>query len=231
MASGEYDQSEELLHVSCIMSFLRFVRLPFDVAQSVFSLVPVCVNSCSWYHLPNVPISPHSLKLSRCHREYLKRDDQILPLRLQQEERRHRMTTNAKDRDRALAQSKPGEAPMPDIDMDLDDDVGMDEGIGQDAFGSKIIVLHPGSQNLRIGLASDAIPKTIPMMIARRWDTNESEEDRGEPKPKRMKYNDGATMEPEKMFGEEVCLKPSSRTVSKLTMFSLQVSTQRCARS
>ncbi|KAL9014516.1 MAG: hypothetical protein Q9173_000839 [Seirophora scorigena] len=138
--------------------------------------------------------------------EYLKRDDQILPLRLQQEERRNRMTTNAKDRDRALAQSRPGEAPMPDMDMDLDDDVGMDEGTGltgQDAFGSKIIVLHPGSQNLRIGLASDALPKTVPMVIARKWDTNESEEDCGEPRPKRMKYDDDLTMGPEKMFGEE----------------------------
>lgn len=93
---------------------------------------------------------------------------------------------------------------MPDMDMDLDEDVGMDEANGTEAFGSKTIVLHPGSQNLRIGLASDAIPKTVPMVIARRWGTNESEEDGGEPKPKRMKYDDGATKEPEKMFGEEV---------------------------
>lgn len=119
------------------------------------------------------------------------------------------MTTNAKDRDRALAQSRPGEALMPEIDMDLDDDVGMDEGTGltgQDAFGSKIIVLHPGSQNLRIGLASDALPRTVPMVIARKWDTNESEEDCGEPRPKRMKYDDDLTMGPEKMFGEEAGL-------------------------
>ncbi|KAL9027252.1 MAG: hypothetical protein Q9196_004196 [Gyalolechia fulgens] len=136
--------------------------------------------------------------------EYLKRDDQILPLRLQQEERRNRMTTNAKDRDRALAQAKPGDAPMPDIEMDLDDDVAMDDAaglMGQDALGSKVIVLHPGSQNLRIGLASDALPKTVPMVIARRWEFNESEEE-GEPKPKRLKLDDGTTLEPEKMFGE-----------------------------
>lgn len=136
--------------------------------------------------------------------EYLKRDDQILPLRLQQEERRNRMTTNAKDRDRALAQAKPGDAPVPDIEMDLDDDVAMDEAaglMGQDALGSKVIVLHPGSQNLRIGLASDALPKTVPMVIARRWECNESEE-AGEPKPKRLKLDDGTALEPEKMFGE-----------------------------
>ncbi|KAL8639490.1 MAG: hypothetical protein Q9228_003479 [Teloschistes exilis] len=139
--------------------------------------------------------------------EYLKRDDQILPLRLQQEERRNRMTTNAKDRDRALAQSKPGEVLAPDIELDIDDDVAMDEAgglVGQDAFGSKIIVIHPGSQNLRIGLAKDALPKTVPMVIARRWGTNESEEQGGEPKPKRLKFDDGTTLEPEKMFGDDV---------------------------
>ncbi|KAI4089354.1 MAG: hypothetical protein L6R37_008062 [Teloschistes peruensis] len=138
--------------------------------------------------------------------EYLKRDDQILPLRLQQEERRNRMTTNAKDRDRALAQSKPGEVLAPDIELDIDDDVAMDEAgglVGQDAFGSKIIVIHPGSQNLRIGLAKDALPKTVPMVIARRWGTNESEEQGGEPKPKRLKFDDGTTLEPEKMFGDD----------------------------
>ncbi|KAI4202092.1 MAG: hypothetical protein LQ350_002759, partial [Teloschistes chrysophthalmus] len=138
--------------------------------------------------------------------EYLKRDDQILPLRLQQEERRNRMTTNAKDRDRALAQSKPGEVSAPDIELDMDDDVAMDEAgglVGQDAFGSKIIVIHPGSQNLRIGLAKDALPKTVPMVIARRWGTSESEEQGGEPKPKRLKSDDGTTLEPEKMFGDD----------------------------
>ena len=117
------------------------------------------------------------------------------------------MTTNAKDRDRALAQFKPGEMPVPDIEMDLDDDVGLDEGnglVGQDALGSKLIVIHPGSQNLRIGLASDALPRTVPMVIARRSPINECEEDGGEPRPKRLKLDNDRLMEPEKMFGDEV---------------------------
>ncbi|KAL8953941.1 MAG: hypothetical protein Q9222_000228 [Ikaeria aurantiellina] len=138
--------------------------------------------------------------------EYLKREDQILPLRLQQEERRNHMTTNAKDRDRALAQSRPGEPPLPDLEMDIDDDVGLDDvnGLaGQDALGSKIIIIHPGSQNLRIGLASDALPKTVPMVIARKWNHSESEEHGDEPKPKRVKLDNGAPQEPEKMFGDE----------------------------
>ena len=140
-------------------------------------------------------------------REYLKRDDQILPLRLQQDERRYRMTTNAKDRDRALAQIRPEELAGEPY-MDIDDDVGVDESggmlSGQDPLGSKVIVIHPGSQNLRIGLASDAFPKNIPMVIAKKADISESEERDGEPKPKRLKLEDGSDLEPEKMFGDEV---------------------------
>ena len=119
------------------------------------------------------------------------------------------MATNAKDRDRALAQARPNELPLPDGDMDIDDDVAVDDAggtlTGQDALGSKVIVIHPGSQNLRIGLASDALPKTVPMVIARKWGSNESEENGGEPKPKRLKREHGPVVEPEKLFGEEVC--------------------------
>ena len=140
--------------------------------------------------------------------EYLKRDDQILPLRILQEERRNRMTATAKDRDRALAQASLNEAPQSGVDMDIDDDVGMEDAgeplTGQDALGSKVIVIHPGSQNLRIGLASDALPKTVPMVIARKCNVSESEENGSEPSPKRLRREDGAQLEPEKMFGEEV---------------------------
>lgn len=118
------------------------------------------------------------------------------------------MATNAKDRDRALAQAKPNELPLPEGYMDIDDDVAAEDGgsalTGQDALGSKVIVIHPGSQNLRIGLASDALPKTVPMVIARKWRENESEEAGGEPRPKRVKREHDATVEPERLFGEEV---------------------------
>jgi actin-related protein 8 len=33
--------------------------------------------------------------------------------------------------------------------------------------GSKVIVIHPGSRNLRIGLASQAFPQMVPMVIVR----------------------------------------------------------------
>ena len=118
------------------------------------------------------------------------------------------MTTNAKDRDRALAQARPNDLPPTEGEMDIDDDVGAEDAggalTGQDALGSKVIVMHPGSQNLRIGLASDALPKTVPMVIARKWTECESEEGDGEPTPKRLKRDDGSTLEPEKMFGDEV---------------------------
>ncbi len=148
-------------------------------------------------------------------REYLKRDDQILVLRLQNEETRNRMTQDARDRDRALAHSNRNEVSLPEADLDMDDDAGVEDNggalSGQDALGSKVIVIHPGSQNLRIGLASDALPKSIPMVIARRWKESECEEDGGEPKPKRAKREDGSDTEPEKLFSDEVgCIKRRS---------------------
>ena len=138
----------------------------------------------------------------------MKRDDQILPLRLQQDERRFRMTTTAKDRDRALSQVKPEDLQIGEPEIDIDDDPGIDEsgGVlsGQDALGSKVVVIHLGSQNLRIGLASDALPKTVPMVIARKWKHCESEQSGGEPRPKRLTSNDGSELEPEKIFGDDV---------------------------
>ena len=193
MATSEYDKSEKLLHVSLFVDYFVSCRF-FPKAVKVTLSFMCCFDSILAF-------------LS----EYLKRDDQILPLRLQQEERRTRMTTNAKDRDRALANFKSNDIPSGDIDLDLDDEAGLDEASGlggQDALGSKIIVVHPGSQNLRIGLASDALPKTVPMVIARRSTANEAEELDGEmePKPKRLKLDNGAPLEPEKMFGDDVKL-------------------------
>lgn len=112
------------------------------------------------------------------------------------------MAKTAKDRDRALAMKGHDEA-----DADMDGDTNMEDGTEEapETVGSKVIVMHLGSQNLRIGLASDALPKTVPMAIARKSATSESE-DHEEPNPKRLKTEDGSVMEPEKLFGAEVCL-------------------------
>ena len=139
------------------------------------------------------------------NREYLKRDDQILPLRLTQEERRNRLANQHRDKDRARALNGAND----DLDMSIDvDDEGEEAGTGpgdQDFLsGNNVIVIHPGSQNLRIGFANDALPKSVPMVIARKWKCNESEEAGGDPAPKRVKLSDGNEPIPSQLFGEEV---------------------------
>lgn len=138
--------------------------------------------------------------------DYLKRDEQILAVRSQHEETRNKMVKEAKDRDRALANGQPV---GPDGDVDMEDD---QEGLEDEASnGSKCIVLHLGSQNLRVGLASDALPKTVPMVIARRAESSEEEEGDGEPAPKRVKLESGLVPnEPEKRFGDEFAKKFTS---------------------
>jgi actin-related protein 8 len=129
--------------------------------------------------------------------EFLKRDEQYLAVRFPQEEERSRMVREARDKDRALAQRAPTQAAEEGMD-----EAGMSNSRDDP---SKLIVLHVGSQNLRIGLGTDALPKTIPMVIARRWKENESEEADGEPSPKRMKVEGAVPADalPEKWFGED----------------------------
>lgn len=75
--------------------------------------------------------------------------------------------------------------------------------------GRKTIVIHFGSQNLRIGFASDALPKTMPMVVAHQAKESESEENGGEPRPKRRKMNvhgdgNGSPDSPSQLFSDEV---------------------------
>ncbi len=70
-----------------------------------------------------------------------------------------------------------------DVDGKLPDEATEEEEA--EKLGSKIIVIHPGSQNLRLGLASDALPKSIPNVIAKRAEKAEFEVE--ERCPKRMK--------------------------------------------
>lgn len=126
------------------------------------------------------------------------------------------MTKAARDKDRALAHSAENGVEADVAAAQADEDAAMADAEEAEAFGSKTIVIHPGSQNLRIGLATDALPKTIPMVIARRSSRSESEDNDGEPRPKRLKVDNGDggdddnddddddDAEPEKWFGEEV---------------------------
>ncbi|EAQ89223.1 hypothetical protein CHGG_05842 [Chaetomium globosum CBS 148.51] len=105
--------------------------------------------------------------------DYMKRDDQFLSFRLQNEANRDRLVQTAKDRDRAMNTANAnGEVPLP-----VDDLQGEEGPAPSSTFmdPSKIIVIHPGSQNLRIGFASDALPKTVPMTLATKYPQTESE--------------------------------------------------------
>ncbi|OAQ89385.1 chromatin remodeling complex subunit (Arp8) [Purpureocillium lilacinum] len=104
--------------------------------------------------------------------DYMKRDDQILALRLQNDATRDRLVQNARDRDRILSKPANGELPLPVPDLAEEDGAATPSG-GVDP--SRIIVIHPGSQNLRIGFASDALPKTIPTTLATKFPQTESE--------------------------------------------------------
>ncbi|EQB55430.1 hypothetical protein CGLO_04651 [Colletotrichum gloeosporioides Cg-14] len=104
--------------------------------------------------------------------DYMKRDDQILALRLQGDATRDRIVQAAKDRDRALAQSGRAEVPLVIPELQPEEAPG-DAAAGLDP--SKVIVIHPGSQNLRIGFASDALPKSIPMTLATKFPQTEAE--------------------------------------------------------
>lgn len=83
------------------------------------------------------------------------------------------MVQNAKDRDRALAaKAATAEVPLPTPETQADDAA---PSTPDTMDPSKIIVIHPGSQNLRVGFASDALPKTIPMILATKFPQTESE--------------------------------------------------------
>lgn len=107
------------------------------------------------------------------------------------------MIRNAKDKDRALARTGNTEVPLPTNGDGEDEDDENNDGID----ATKIIVIHPGSQNMRIGFASDALPKTVPMTLARKFRVTESEE--YEARPKRQKLEG----QPEQLFGEEFSKK------------------------
>lgn len=133
-------------------------------------------------------------------REFLKRDDQILALRLQHDEQLNRRKKEAVDIDRARAQAAQDNVPFTEPEADMNDETAM-EGLDGENYGSKTIIVHVGSQNMRIGFATDALPKTVPMVIARKAKENES--DTHEPRPKRLKLDRNTPSE--EWFGDEVC--------------------------
>jgi actin-related protein 8 len=108
------------------------------------------------------------------------------------------MTKEARDKDRALAQGEENENGETKDEMDLDDAADSDEA--EERVGAKVIVIHPGSQNMRIGFANDAVPRSVPMVIARKTHDNEAEAESEEPRPKRQKIEDETVWNSDEAF-------------------------------
>ena len=141
---------------------------------------------------------------------YLKRDEQFLAFRTIQEVNTQQLVAEARERDRALSGvDDPSSSKARSGENGEDEDEDEDDASKDDEpHGSTFVVIHPGSQNLRIGFANDAFPKTVPMVIAHRAPESESEVDGGDPLPKRAKIEDGMDeddVDPELQFGAEVC--------------------------
>jgi actin-related protein 8 len=165
--------------------------------------------------------------------EFLKREEQYLAFRAPQEEATARMVQAARDKDRALAFGAPPDGAAEQVQDDAAEDNALPSTQDDSA---KLVIIHVGSQNLRIGFGTDALPKSLPMVIARKWHENEAEEGDGEPSPKRLKV-DGvvpAAAYPEKWFGEDVRALLSNlalKTVIANVYLSLRTSIRPCAPS
>lgn len=123
------------------------------------------------------------------------------------------MVKQHKDKDREQVPANLREAD--DADNAADEEMDVDAG-DRDSH-ARTIVIHPGSQNLRIGLASQILPKTVPMVVARKADKAESEEDGGQPSPKRRKID----ADNDKLFEDDVGLAYEVKhRSSKLTFHS-----------
>lgn len=118
-----------------------------------------------------------SINQKNYYTEYLKKDEQTTAYRQMMEEKREE------------------EEPQVDADGDLellDADQAADDFAQRQKKkpGQKCIVIHPGSQNLRIGRASDALPKSIPNVIARQSEKSESELHPAAPKRNMLQLDD-----------------------------------------
>ena len=100
-----------------------------------------------------------------------------------------------------LAASAADPAIAPDDEAKVPEEVAEEEE-EVTRYGSKIIVIHPGSQNLRIGFASDALPKSIPNVIARRSEKAEFEFE--ERCPKRVKLDEDGDVDMDGADEDEV---------------------------
>lgn len=106
--------------------------------------------------------------------DYLKKDDQIFILRERKQIRLNKVQLKQIKKD----QGTPIPGATPNIGADEEDEMEDDEPEEiDDRLGSKTIVIHPGSRNIRIGLGSDVYPKTFPFVLAIPKDDQTNKED------------------------------------------------------
>ncbi|CCH43827.1 hypothetical protein BN7_3381 [Wickerhamomyces ciferrii] len=106
--------------------------------------------------------------------DYLKKDDQIFILRDRKQIRLNKVQSKTNNTNTSLKnENTPSvSTPLNEDEDDLDDEEVEAEAeaeveeIEEDKLGSKTIVLHPGSKNIRIGLGTDVYPKTFPFVLA-----------------------------------------------------------------
>lgn len=129
--------------------------------------------------------------------DYLKKDEQAMLIRNWRNEKN--LQTQSKDPSKANNASEAKKTTNGDDDDDDDDDddnEGEEGAPGKGSMGHDTIVIHPGSQLMRIGRATDGLPNSVPMVIAV---PNTSTEELEYPVfPERSTYEDG-----ELYFGEK----------------------------
>lgn len=138
--------------------------------------------------------------------DYLRRDDQIMFYREWNEEQKRlkelknkpqtTLPTAAATGPATTPNGTPGATPVPTGIDEQGTNLGTPEE--KQPLGSKTIVLHFGSRNLRLGLASQAYPKVTANVIAHRLQPGEKE-----PTPPVLPERDATAETADLMFGEE----------------------------
>ncbi|ODV62341.1 Arp8p, partial [Ascoidea rubescens DSM 1968] len=99
--------------------------------------------------------------------DYLKKDDQITFLRDRKELYTIKRGRKSKaDKEKLLQLEKEKEKIAETINNEEDENNEDEDQADNFPAGSKTIVIHPGSSSIKIGLATDVFPKSIPNVIA-----------------------------------------------------------------
>jgi actin-related protein 8 len=99
----------------------------------------------------------HLINQKNYFTDYLKKDEQVYILR----ERKLLRQGNLKKHDEKGTSMDEDKTPL-----DEDDEAEQDDEEEEESEDEKVVVIHPGSKNIRIGLASDVYPKTFPFVVA-----------------------------------------------------------------